>query len=57
MTAFTTFITNCSKCRKKLTVVNWNVIVGMHSLALCPKHLKELVKTLEKFVGEKFVEF
>ena len=40
---YPTFNTICFKCSKKLKLANFNVHIGMHSFALCPAHLKELV--------------
>ena len=49
MTAYTTFKTTCLKCSKKLELTSFNVRVGLHSFALCPKHEKELIKLLNKW--------
>lgn len=53
---YTKFRTVCLKCDKKLDVSNFNVHIGMHSFALCPKHLEEAIKTLKKYIGVNFYD-
>lgn len=49
MTAYITFKTICMKCNKKLTLAMFNVQIGLHCFALCPKHEEEVIKLLNKW--------
>ena len=52
MTDYTTFKTVCLKCNKKLELTAFNVGIGLHYFALCPKHEKELIKLLIKLLAK-----